>query len=69
MLLIAAVICIPMVYYGMSEWLQSYPYRISLPIWALVAPLAGIVLFALSVSGWHILKVIRINPVESLRDE
>ncbi|MEQ9377552.1 MAG: ABC transporter permease [Imperialibacter sp.] len=69
MLLIAAVICIPMVYYGMSEWLQSYPYRIALPIWALVAPLAGIVLFALSVSGWHILKVIRINPVESLRDE
>ena len=69
MLLIAACLCIPTVYYGMEKWLQSYPYRISVPAWAFGLPVLGIVVFALLVSGWHILKVIRINPVESLRDE
>ncbi|WP_416865142.1 MAG: ABC transporter permease [Imperialibacter sp.] len=69
MLLIAACLCIPTVYYGMEQWLQSYPYRISVPAWAFGLPVLGIVVFALLVSGWHILKVIRINPVESLRDE
>ena len=69
MLMIAACFCIPTVYYGMEQWLQSYPYRISIPAWAFGVPLLGIIAFALAVSGWHILKVIRINPVESLRDE
>ncbi len=69
MLLIAAVLGIPVVYLGMDQWLQSYPYRISVPAWALSVPVVGMTLFVLLVSGWNILKVIRINPVESLRDE
>ena len=68
-LLIAGVVGIPLVYFAMDTWLQSYPYRIAVPIWSLILPLLGMIIFALAVSGWHIVKVIRVNPVDTLRNE
>jgi putative ABC transport system permease protein len=69
LLAVAAGIGMPTVYFAMERWLENYPFRIDFPIAAFAGPLLGIVSFALLVSGWHIVKVIRVNPVESLRDE
>uniref|UniRef100_UPI002FDEA729 ABC transporter permease n=1 Tax=Chitinophaga sp. TaxID=1869181 RepID=UPI002FDEA729 len=66
---IAAVIAIPLVWYGMHQWLNGYAYRTSLSWW--VFALAGIftIAVALLTVSFHSLKAAFTNPVKSLQSE
>jgi len=66
---IAFVIAAPIAWYGMSNWLQDFAYRIELG--AGIFALAGITVLTIAWAtvSWQSIKATLINPVESLRSE
>ena len=69
LVLIAFVIAIPLGYYFMSNWLQSYPYRTSLSWWIFAATGSGALLITLLTVSYQAIKAALANPVKSLRTE
>lgn len=69
LVLIAFVIAVPLAWYGMSKWLESFAYKISIG-WMVFA-LAGLValVIALVTVSFESIKSAMGNPVESLRSE
>ena len=66
---IASVVGFPVIYVGMSSWLENYAYRIEFPWLLMVAALAIVVTFALGTVGFQTYKVASMNPSETLRSE
>ena len=67
--LIANFIAIPLSLYLMSQWLNTYAYRIELPISViLLSALLSLVISLLTIF-YHVLKTARVNPVEVLATE
>jgi len=61
------LISIPLTWYAMHQWLQSFAYRIGINVWIFLAAGGVAVLIAiLTVSGRASLAA-RANPVKSLR--
>ncbi len=66
---ISIVIAIPVAWYYMTDWLQSFEYRITLGWWIfLFAALLALAIALLTVS-FQAIKAARTNPVKSLRSE
>ena len=67
--LIATFIALPIGYYAMDNWLQSFAYRVPLHWW--IFALAAIVTFAIALITVSVkaLKAALMNPVKSLRSE
>ena len=69
LVIIAFVIGIPLSYYFISHWLESYAYQISInPLVFVIAIIAVVVIAVLSVS-YQSIKAARTNPVGSLKFE
>ncbi len=68
-ILVAFVIAVPIAYYAMQKWLESFAYKIDLSWW--IFAVAGIfaLLIALVTVSWNTLLAARRNPVEALRYE
>jgi putative ABC transport system permease protein len=68
-ILIATLIAIPVAWYGMSQWLDGFVYRVSIE-WTifLVAFLSALLIAWLTVS-FESIKAATTNPVNSLRSE
>ncbi|MEO5980058.1 MAG: ABC transporter permease [Chryseolinea sp.] len=68
-ILIATVIAVPLAWYGMSEWLSSFAYHVTIE-WTifLFAFLAALVIAWVTVS-FESIKAASTNPVNSLRSE
>ncbi|MEM0992070.1 MAG: ABC transporter permease [Bacteroidota bacterium] len=69
LVIVALIISIPIAYYAMYQWLQSFAYRIKLQWW--VFALAGVVAIgiALLTVSFQSVKAALANPVKSLRSE
>ena len=65
----AAIIALPLSYFGIQSWLNNFAYRIELEWWYFI----GAVLIALIITwltvGIHAVRAARVNPVKCLRDE
>jgi putative ABC transport system permease protein len=68
-ILIATAIAVPLAWYGMSQWLTGFAYRIAID-WTifLVAFLSALIIAWLTVS-FESIKAATTNPVKSLRSE
>jgi len=67
MLLIASIIAIPIVIYGMQEWLSDFAYRIDIQgVVFLIAILLTAFLALLTTSIQSVIAALK-NPVEALR--
>ena len=66
---IAFLISVPVGYYAMDQWLQSFAYKIELN--AIVFILAGLISFAIAwiTIGFESVKAAMGNPVDSLKNE
>ena len=69
LLLASAVICLPLCYQLMDRWLDNYPYRMDLGWQVFVLPVLLLFAVALITLIYHILKTVRLNPVDALRNE
>ena len=70
LVLVAFIIAAPAAYYLVDQWwLQSFAYRLDLGMGPFA--LAGIVslLIAWLTVGYHAAKIVRMNPVETLKYE
>ncbi len=69
MVLLSVLIAVPVAVYISRDWLESFPYRISLH-WSIffIGGLIGIICAIIAVS-FHTVKVSKANPVKSLRTE
>lgn len=66
---IAIVIAVPISWWSMNTWLQDFNYRIEINwLYFLLAGFSAILIAIVTIS-YQTLKVIRTNPVDSLRDE
>jgi len=69
LVLFSLVVAIPLANYFLTDWLESFAYRIGLGWWLFLIPAALVLLIAmLTVSGLT-LRAARKNPVETLRYE
>jgi putative ABC transport system permease protein len=69
LVVIALVIAIPLAWYGISQWLQDYKFRIDLGPWVFV--LAGGITFLIAwlTMSYQSIKAAKMSPAKSLRDE
>ncbi|MFK7904986.1 MAG: ABC transporter permease [Chitinophagales bacterium] len=66
---LASVLAIPLVFYGMSQWLEDYAYRIDLSWWLFALPVAAVLLIAMTTLSFQTVQSALANPVEALRNE
>jgi putative ABC transport system permease protein len=66
---ISIVIAVPLVWYFMQSWIQTFPYKIDISPFTFV--IAGIVVLVVSILtvSFQTVKAARTNPVDSLRYE
>ena len=68
-IVLAGLLALPLLYWGGTEWLKNYAYRLSVGWWLFILPLLVVVFIALLTVGFQTLKATRNNPVDSLRYE
>ncbi|OJJ21422.1 hypothetical protein BKI52_12795 [marine bacterium AO1-C] len=68
-IVIAGLVALPILYWGIQQWLQNFAYRMHLNIWLFALPLLLIALIALCTIGFQTLKATQNNPVDALRYE
>lgn len=66
---ISFVLAVPVVWYGVNQWLSSFQNHIELQWWMFAAPGMGVLMIALSVIGSKSFNAARANPVEKLKCE
>jgi putative ABC transport system permease protein len=69
LVVIALFIAIPVAYYCMHQWLQSYTYRSSLSWWIFAAAGAGAIALTILTVSFQAIKAALINPAKSLKTE
>ncbi|MFT3934360.1 MAG: ABC transporter permease [Chitinophagaceae bacterium] len=67
--LLGTAIAIPLGYYAMTRWLESFAYRIPIHWWMFAAAAAIAVVIALATVSIQAVKAALANPVKSLRSE
>jgi ABC-type antimicrobial peptide transport system permease subunit len=69
LVLIAILIGIPIAWYAMHQWLQSFTYRATINGWTFALAGALCITLALITVGYQSIKAALENPVKSLRSE
>jgi ABC-type antimicrobial peptide transport system permease subunit len=67
LVMIAFVLAIPMAWWAMHTWLQSYAYRVPISIWVFVVAAFVTVFISLATVSFQAIKAALTNPVKSLR--
>lgn len=66
---IAFLIGVPIAWFGMNKWLQSFAYRIHISWWIFLIAGVSTILISLMTVSYQAIKAAIANPVESLRSE
>nr|WP_293834372.1 FtsX-like permease family protein [uncultured Arsenicibacter sp.] len=69
LVVIALAIALPLAWFGMQQWLNNYPYRVSISIGAFILVAAGAILVAIGTVSYQTIKAALMNPVKSLKTE
>ncbi len=69
LILIAAVIGLPLVYFVIQNWLENYAYRISISADLLLLPILLLIVIAIGTVSYQSLRAAIVNPSRSLRTE
>ena len=69
LILIALAITIPLAWFLMQKWLDSYTYRIEISAWVFVGVGASAIMIALITVSFQTLKAALTNPINSLKSE
>jgi len=66
---VAFAIAVPISWYLVQEWIESFAYKTELSWWVFLTSGIGMAVVALLVTGARTYKTANINPIESLRNE
>lgn len=69
LVVISAVIALPITYFLIQNWLETYAFRIDLNIWFFMGPALLVILVAFATVFSQTFQISNANPVDSLRDE
>lgn len=69
LIMVSVLLAIPIAYYGMSQWLSGFAFRIDLYWYIFAVPALLVLLIALFTVSFQTLRAAKSNPVESLRYE
>jgi putative ABC transport system permease protein len=69
LIIVAVLLAIPLAYYGMDQWLNTFAFRIDLYWYIFVIPALVVFAIALATVSFQTSRAARANPVESLRYE
>jgi putative ABC transport system permease protein len=69
LILIALLIASPISWWAMHSWLQSFAYRINIPLWVFLFSGAAAIFIALLTISFQSIKAAIANPVKSLRND
>ncbi len=69
LVLIAGAIALPLAWWTLSRWLESFAYRTDLPWWLGLATLLSALLIAFFTVGYQAWRAARANPADALRTE
>jgi ABC-type antimicrobial peptide transport system permease subunit len=69
LVIIAFVIATPFAYWALHNWLNNFAYRTSMNWWVFAVSGAGMLVLALLILGFQIIRAATVNPVKSLRTE
>lgn len=67
--IVAILITIPLAWLAMERWLQTFAYRVSIPVWALIIVGLSIIFIAIATISFQCGKAALANPAKSLRSE
>jgi len=66
---VAAVVALPLAYWGVQMWLQGYAYRVDLSVWTFAGAGAAVMVVALLTVATQTLHAARLDPARTLRSE
>ncbi len=69
LIIISFAIALPVTYYGITRWLESFAMRMSLSVGLFLLPLLLVMLITALTVSLHVIKAALSNPVDSIRDE
>jgi len=69
LIFISLLFSVPVAWYFMSNWLQTYEYRSELPWWIFAVAGVGALIITLLTVSFQAIKAAVANPVKSLRNE
>lgn len=69
LILVSLALAVPLVYFVMSDWVQSFPYRISIQFTVFLIAGISVLVIALLTISYQTLRAAHTNPVNSLRYE
>ena len=69
LLVLAWLVAMPIVYWGMEDWLSNYAFRIDISLWLLCLPLMLVLLLTVLTISVQFVRTMRIDPAEQLRTE
>jgi predicted permease len=69
LVVVAFVIAAPVTWWLVDNFLQRYPYRVSMQWWVVLSAGAGVLILTLLIVTAQALRAARTNPVDSLRSE
>ena len=69
LVLIASVLALPLIWYGVNSWLGNFAFRIGLQWDLFVVPVVILIMLALGTVSLQILRGANINPAKILRSE
>jgi putative ABC transport system permease protein len=68
-ILIAAIVAAPLALFAVDDWLQGFYYHINKAWLLIILSILGAIAIAMAAISYHIMRITRINPVDSLRYE
>jgi putative ABC transport system permease protein len=68
LIIIALFVASPVSWWAMNNWLQTFAYRINIPLWVFLFSGFAAILIALLTISFQSIKAAIVNPVESLRN-
>jgi putative ABC transport system permease protein len=63
------VVFIPLAWFSIDWWLQSFAYRVSVNVWTFVLSAFAIIAIALLTIATQTVRAARANPAETLKNE
>jgi putative ABC transport system permease protein len=69
LVLVAAIIAVPIAWWGTNKWLEDFAYRVNIGWWIFLVAGVAAILIALGTISWQAVKAALTNPVKNLRNE